>query len=199
MKINQVSADEMELTEGGTAGMMVGIVAVIAGVGVGIFLRDTSAYTIWIALGAVVVGIVLILMSSSITVNANRTTGQLKYQKKRLIGTKNASYAIADVFRVETRKQWQMQNQPQQGNQQGPPVQQPVLVAQSVIVFKNGSELALDHQKSSAQIGAGGMVLMSGQGAETAMAAQVAKFLNVPFEEIMPPNMGGGINIVGRF
>jgi hypothetical protein len=28
------------------------------------------------------------------------------------------------------------------------------------------------------------------------MAAQVAKWLDVPFEEVMPPNMGGGINII---
>jgi len=38
---------------------------------------------------------------------------------------------------------------------------------------------------------------MGGQGAETAIAAQVAKFLDVPFREIMPPNMGSGINVIG--
>lgn len=196
MKMTQISADEMELKEGGTTALVIGALFVIAGIGGGIYMRDANAYAIWIGMAAAAVGVVVMLLSSSITVNANRSTGQLKYQKKRLIGTKNATYAIADVFRIETRKQWQVQNQPPQGNQQGPPVQQPVLVAQSVIVFKNGSELALDHQKSSAQIGAGGAVLMSGQGAETAMAAQVAKFLNVPFAEIMPPNMGGGVNII---
>jgi hypothetical protein len=35
------------------------------------------------------------------------------------------------------------------------------------------------------------VTLMGGQGAETAIAAQVAQFLNVPFQEIAPPNMGG--------
>jgi hypothetical protein len=34
---------------------------------------------------------------------------------------------------------------------------------------------------------------MGGQGAEVAIAAQVAKFLSVPFQEIAPPNMGMGI------
>jgi hypothetical protein len=41
----------------------------------------------------------------------------------------------------------------------------------------------------------GGVSVMSGQGAESAIASQVAQFLNVPFEEIMPPNMGSGMNI----
>jgi hypothetical protein len=103
-------------------------------------------------------------------------------------------YPIADVFRIETRKQWQMQNTGQSGNQGGSTPQQ-VLVAQSVMVFKDGRELPLDHQKTSSSTSVGGVVLMGGQGAETAIAAQVAAFLNVPFQEIMPPNMGSGINI----
>jgi hypothetical protein len=76
-----------------------------------------------------------------------------------------------------------------------------MLVAQSVIVFKSGKELALDHQKNSSSMQIGGAVLMSGQGSETAMANRVATFLGVPFQEIMPPNMmgmggmGGGLNI----
>jgi hypothetical protein len=45
----------------------------------------------------------LILFSSSITVNANKATGQLRYQKKRLLGAQSTTYAIADVFRIETR------------------------------------------------------------------------------------------------
>jgi hypothetical protein len=76
-------------------------------------------------------------------------------------------------------------------------MQQPVLVAQSVIVFKDGREVPLDHQKTSSTTTIGSAVLMGGQGAETAIAAQVAKFLNVPFLEIMPPNMSAGINIIG--
>jgi hypothetical protein len=42
------------------------------------------------------------------------------------------------------------------------------------------------------QIGA--VNLMGGQGSETAMANRVATFLGVPFQEIMPPNMGMGMN-----
>ena len=62
-----------------------------------------------------------------------------------------------------------------------------------VIVFKDGREVALDHQKTSSSLSTGGVVLMSGQGAEVAIANRVANFLGVPFQEIAPPNMGMGV------
>ena len=74
-----------------------------------------------------------------------------------------------------------------------------VLVSQSVIVFKDGQELPLDHQKdASSGISLGPAVMMGGQGKEMAIATQVANFLGVPFQEIAPPGGGGmGINIGG--
>jgi hypothetical protein len=195
MKITIQTADELERQEGGTAGIVVGVAFVIAGVVAGYFARNAEAFVTWIALGLGVVGIIAILFSSSITVNASKSSGQIRYQKKRLVGAQNTTYAIADVFRIETRRQWQMQNTADSANQ-GVQTQEPVLVAQSVIVLKDGREVALDHQKTSSRTTVGSAVLMSGQGAESAVAAQVAKFLNVPFEEIGPANMGMGINIM---
>jgi hypothetical protein len=143
----------------------------------------------------VVIGLAVTFLSSSITVNASRASGQLLYQKKRLIGGQNSTYPIADIFRIETRKQWRIENTAPSGNQDVA-VPQPVLVWQSVIVFNDGRELPLDHQKTSSTTTVGPVVLMEGQGAELAVATQVAKFLNVPFQEIGPPNSGMGINIV---
>ena len=71
-----------------------------------------------------------------------------------------------------------------------------VLVAQSVVVFKDGREFPLDHQKTSSSTTVGGVVLMGGQGKEVAIAARVANFLSVPFQEIAPPNTSLGINIM---
>jgi hypothetical protein len=68
-------------------------------------------------------------------------------------------------------------------------------VAQLVIVFKSGSELMLDHQKTSSTTAVGSMVVTGGQAKESAIAAQVAEFLGVPFQEVMPPNMSSGVNI----
>jgi hypothetical protein len=192
MKIVSQSSDELVLTEGSASGIVVGVVFVVAGVLAGIFLRQQASFVIWIALAMVLIGIGIVLFASSITVSANRKSGRLVYEKKRLAGGKTTTYAIADIFRIETRKQWRVDNTPPQGNQ---PMPQPKLVAQSVIVFKNGSELALDHQKTSSSTSVGSMVMTGGQAAETAIASQVAQFLDVPFQEIMPPNMSSGMNI----
>src|SRR5579862_5773147 len=189
MKIINQSADELVLKEGSTSGIVVGGVLIVAGAFAGYLLRESTPYAIWIALALVVVGVAVILFSSSITVTANKTAGRLLYEKKRIVGAQNSTYAIAEIFRIETRKQWQVQNTPPNGNQPGSSM--PQLVAQSVIVFKDGRELPLDHQKTSSTTTVGPVVLMGGQGAETAIAAQVAKFLNVPFQEIAPP-MGMG-------
>jgi Tfp pilus assembly PilM family ATPase len=194
MKIISQSSDELVLKEGSTSGIIVGAVLIVAGALAGYFLRQSNPIVPWIALGLVVVGIVVILFSSSITVVANKASGQVLYQKKRLVGGNSSTYAIGEIFRIETRKQWRVENTPPSGNQ-GASMPQPVLVAQSVIVFKDGRELALDHQKTSSTTSVGSVVLMGGQGAETAIAAQVAKFLDVPFQEIAPPNMGTGLNI----
>ncbi len=190
MKITKISSDELELQEGRAQGMAIGIVLVIAGVLVGIYLH--TPFAVWIAAGLSAIGVAVILLSSSVTISASKTSRLIRYEKKRLIGTRDSTFAISDVFRIETRKQWQTNNTPA-GDQN-----QPMLVAQSVIVFKDGRELALDHQKTSSTTSVGSAVLMSGQGAETAMAAQLAKFLDVPFAEIAPPNMGIGVNIIGN-
>jgi hypothetical protein len=190
MKIISQSQDQLVLQEGSTSGVIVGAVFVLAGVLGGYFLRESSPYAVWTALAVVLLGIGVILFASSITVTANKASGQVLYQKKSLVRGQKDLYAIAEIFRIETRKQWQTQNTQPSGNQQ---TSMPQLVAQSVIVFKDGRELPLDHQKTSSTTTVGSVVLMGGQGAETAVAAQVAKFLNVPFQEIAPPNMGGVI------
>jgi len=195
MKIISQSADELVLTEGGAQGIAVGAAFVIAGVLGGYFLHRSSPLAIWIALAVVAVGLGAIAFSSSITVAANKTSGQISYQKKRLIGGRNSTYAIADILRIETRKQWRVDNTPSSGNRQAS-LPQPVLVARSVIVFKDGRELPLDHQKTSSSMSVGSAVLMGGQGAEVAIANRVASFLSVPFQEIAPPNMSSGINIM---
>jgi hypothetical protein len=200
MKIVSQSADEMVLHEGSWQGLVVGAACVIAGALGAYFLHSTKPMALWIGLAVVALGVGVICFASSITVGATKSRDQLVYEKKRMVGAKTDTYKISDVLRIETRKQWRIQGAggPPNRDTANPP--QPVLVAQSVIVFKSGKELPLDHQKNSSSMQMGSAVLMSGQGAETAMANRVATFLGVPFQEIMPPNMmgmgmSGGLNI----
>ena len=198
MKIVSQSADELVLSEGRGQGMTVGVALAAGGVAIGFAIRHSTPYAPWIGLGLVAIGVAIVCLASAITMDANKANGQILYQKKRLIGTKSTSYAIADVLRIETRKQWHYENTPPGANREAGPPREPVLVAQSVIVFKSGQELALDHQKTSSTTQIGPAVLMSGQGKESAMANRVAEFLGVPFQEIAPPAMGmgmGGVNI----
>src|ERR1700690_42318 len=109
MKITSQSAEELVLTEGGTTGIIVGAVFVIGGPIAWYLFHASNPVVIWVALGMAIIGLAIILMSSSITVKANKTSGQLFYEKKRLTGAQNSTYAIADIFRIETRKQWKVQ------------------------------------------------------------------------------------------
>lgn len=195
MKITAQSSDELILNEGNASGVILGIVFVIVGAGVGYYFRASNPVAMWIGVGFFVVGLFVMFSSSSITVDANKTSGQITYQTKRLIGGSSKTFTIADVLRIETRKQWRMENAAVSGNRAVSTPRQ-VLVSQSVIVFKDGQELPLDHQKQSSSMSVG-PVMMTGQGKEVAIATQVANFLGVPFQEIAPPNTGTGINIGG--
>ena len=198
MKIINQTTDELVLKEGNTSSIVFGVFFVLIGIGLGFYSRFTVSNTLWVALTIFVIGLITVFVSSSISVDINKTSGQMTYQTKRLIGGKTATFATADVLRVETRKSWRMEQGTRTGNTISTPRQ--VLVFQSVMVFKDGQELPLDHQKNSGGgMSVGGAVMMGGSGKEVAIANQVAIFLGVPFQEIAPPTggMGTGINIGG--
>jgi hypothetical protein len=195
MKIINQTSDELMLKEGNIQNIVIGVILVLVGLGVGWYVHFAVSNPLWLAIGLLVVGLAVIFMSSSITVDINKTNGQIIYQTKRLIGGKTAMYSLGDVLRIETRKSWQMENNNSGGRGSSMPRQ--VLVSQSVVVFKNGQELPLDHQKSSSGMTIGSAVMMAGSGKEVAVASQVAAFLGVPFQEIAPPNGQIGINIGG--
>jgi hypothetical protein len=92
---------------------------------VGALLLRATPFAIWIGLALAVAGVVAILFSSSITLTASKRTGQLHYLKKRIVAPQLASYVITNVFRIETRKQWRLQDVPGSNNQNGPARQQP--------------------------------------------------------------------------
>jgi hypothetical protein len=196
MKIINQTGDEMVLKDGGVGRLIFGIIAILASLGAGGYAYFTYGWSneIWIAVVVLVIGLFMVFGTATILVDINKPNNQIGYQKKRLIGGSQAVYAIGDVLRIETRKQWKTETTGTNNNRQT----RQVLVSQSVIVFKDGTELPLDSGSGGASVGVGG-VMMSGSGKEVAIATQVAGFMGVPFQEIAPPNMGmgGGINIGG--
>ncbi len=181
MKIINQTTDEMALKDGSFSSLIIGAVLIVIGGYISYSTYASSGFSnnaIWIAVVIFAAGIVTILLSSSITIDINKSGGQIAYQKKRLIGSQSSAYNVADVLRVETRKAWKTVSSSKGGSSQ-------VLVSQSVIVLKDGQEVPLDHQKQSSGFSG---ILMSGQSKESAVANQVATFLGVPFQEIAPPS-----------
>ena len=134
----------------------------------------------------------MILLGSTITVDILKSQNKILYGKKSLIRNSLTNYDLSNVLRVETRKAWQTRSN---GNRGG---YQQILVSQSVIVFKDGSEIPIDNQNSGSSLTFGAGIIGSGQARETIIANQVAQFIGMPFQEIDPPNQNigmGGMNM----
>jgi hypothetical protein len=188
MKIVNQNQESITLSDGNMTGIIVGIVFFLASIGI-----DYSFYSdhthpgfsnmMWIGVGIFVFGIIAILTSTSIIVEINKSSNQIVYKTKRMIGSRQKNYNISDVLRVETRRTYNMVANGRQGLDQ-------VLLIQSVILFKNGEEIPLDSSNSAggANFTMGPSVLMAGSGKEMVIANQVATFMGVPFQEINPPS-----------
>jgi len=194
MKITAQTADRMALKDKSILAYLTGLpfLAVAVYFGYTTYVASGITNALWIFVILFISGLAAIFLNTSIFVDLNKASGQILYQQRRLIGSTFATYATADVLRIETRKEWQAEN----SSRNGISFPHQTLVAQSIIVFKNGQELPLDTQKgSSSRFSIGPAVLMGGGGKESALANQVAQFLGVPFQEVAPPGSGMGVNI----
>jgi hypothetical protein len=199
MKIINQTENELVLKDGSASNIVFGIVFLLIGLAIGYSGYNSGSKAVWVGVALFVIGLLIALLSSTIGIDFNKASGQFTYRKKNLIGGKTTTYNFTDVFRVETRKQWQTENTSRGAGNTRISMPREVLVSQSVIVFKDGRELPVDHQKKNSQ-GMSGIigsasVLMGGQSKEISIANQVATFLGVPFQEVAPPPGGIGINI----
>ncbi len=170
------------MKDGNASSLVIGVILLLVGLYLSYHYYATSGFSniIWVPVVVFVFGLVLILVSGSITVQINRS--QISFAKKSILAGKSAAYATQDAVRVELRKEYHMQ-QSTPAEKGAMSVPQEVLTSQSVIVFKDGTEVPLENAKSSGQSVAG--VLMSGQGKELSIANQVATFLGIPLQEIL--------------
>lgn len=181
MKIISQTPDELVLKESRAKEITLGVLLLLFLLAIEIFENanyGSPSYGTGILLPLLTfaAGVLVFLFSSFIRVDLNKTTEQITYQKKRLIGTKRQQFAILDVVRIETRRRQVYRNRSQK------------LMTQSVLIFKDGTELPLDHEiGSSLELRSSSGVLMGAPGTETTTASTVASFLGVPFQEIAPP------------
>jgi hypothetical protein len=187
MKIIGQTPDQISLKDGNATSLIVGGVLII--VGAYIFFQANPGLGISnglvVGAGIFVFGVVMILLASTITVVIDKTQNTIAFLKKRLIGGKSQNYNVQDVMRIELRSLVQtVQGTRNQNGTMSMPHQ--VLKRQSVFVFKDGSELPLEHVKTVGGTNIGSSMLLTGTGKELSVAKQVADFLNVPLQEIGP-------------
>lgn len=203
MEIITQTDTKLILKDGNSSGVIMGIIVFIFGVFLGyVFLNSfVSKIVIVVALFLLIIGLLLILFSSAIIIDFDKINNQFNYIKKSLIKTKINIYNFADVASIETRKQWQTETTSYgEGNSSriNRITSKKVLLSQSIIILKDGTELPISHKKDSSN-GSGllnsSSVLMGGVSKEIVIANQVATFLNVPFREVTPPNEEGVINL----
>jgi hypothetical protein len=200
MKIASQTSDEMILKDSGVWRLFFGVGLMILGIAFGyfMFLSGTNNGVPYIVPAVpFIFGLLWTLFFPSIMVDINKSTGQIIYTRKRTIGNKVSNYMVADVARVETRKNWSTTTvQSQRTQSSGFSIGSPgasrrefELTSQSVLVFKDGKELPLDNASG------GTPSLSTSQSSdamterESGIAKKVADFLGVPFQEIEPPQM----------
>ena len=163
----------MELKDGSVAGgILLGLIFVaVGGYGTYYFLSAAgqNRNAIWLPLIAIAVGIIFLFGKSSISVVIDKSQEEIAFVRKCLAGSRVNSHNIADALRVELRRgsHYAPSDRPgfsvSGGNH--------VLQSQTVIVFKDGTEMPLENQKSRSSggnlIGAG--VMMAGEEKELAV------------------------------
>jgi ABC-type multidrug transport system permease subunit len=193
MKIISQTESEMTLKDSNYWGVFIAIITILFG----FFFTFESIVTspigpiiggviCWII--ALAVAFIAIFLCPSLTFVINKSDGIIFFHMKRIILSKTATYQIGDVSRIELRKAYRNTSK---GTQ---------VITQSVIIFKDGTEVPLEGKKAEAALGAFGFV-MGGDSAkqkkELSISEQVATFINVPFQEISPDNNSSGIELPG--
>jgi hypothetical protein len=181
MNVTRLSEDELELRDRSP------ILVIIVGAGffvAGLFFEalvylagsaqqggDAVLFRIffWLGLTAILIGILLLLYDRTLILNANRSSGRLRCQWVRVFGSRSKTYLFADVGRIEKRKIY--------SNDPDPDTMSDAWCFIYVIVFRHGKDLWL-----------GGTIQPSRFSQETATAVQLAEFLNVPFLNLAGKN-----------
>jgi hypothetical protein len=197
MKITSQSSDQMALQDGNIASGVFGGIVLVGISGYWAYYLFTapgqSINIAWIPGIIAIVGLIMIVMVSSIAVVIDKSQGQVVFSRKRMLGISKQVQNISDVVRVELRRGSYRQGAPsRQGFSMNGGRQ--VLQSQTVVLFKDGTEMPLENKKDRSGRGSiiGAGVMMAGEGKELSISQQVATFLDVPFEEM---GNGGGITV----
>lgn len=133
------------------------------------------------------VGLLLLLTSNITTITLDKSANKIDFNKKGILGARNKNYPLNQIIKVDMREQIVISRST--NSNQGFNPGTPQLQFQTVLVFKDGTEIPLDHLKSPSTSNIGGVTIMGGVGTEQVIGQKIATFLGVPFQKISP--MGG--------
>ena len=189
MKIISQTPDQMIIADPSASGWIYGAVIMILGLIVGYFaLSQKQEVTTIVTIGFLIVGFVVIMLNKSRTTTINKTSGQIILQKKSIIGSTSFNYAIADVAQVEIRERVSFRNPSPRSS--GMALPRPNIVHQTILVFKDGTSVALEHAHSGPRVGIDimGIPVSTELGRDnvTSIAEVIAMFIGVPFQNSGP-------------
>jgi hypothetical protein len=193
MKIINQTSDQMVLKDSNYWGAFVAVVVILFGLFFSFsgFATNPSSPIItgvilWII--ALAVAFIAIFLSPSYMFSINKSNGTILFHLKRIILSKTQTYQISDIARIELRKAYKNTSK---GTQ---------VITQSVIIFKDNTEIPLEGKKAESALGAFGVVVggnSAKQKKELSISEQVATFIGVPFQELSPDNNSSGIGLPG--
>jgi hypothetical protein len=191
MKIASQTADQIVLKDSNYKGIVIACGFILVGIILSFGIAANPQ--IWNIIGTwaviLLIAFYTIFTSPSFLIVIDKSSGAISYHMKRIILSKNDTYQIINIVRIEWRKMFRRSGK---GTQ---------IVTQSVIVFKDGSEMPLEGKK--AENGFGFSVILGGNSSadnkDISLSKQIADFIGVPLQEVEPTPSGielpGGIQI----
>jgi len=176
MEITELTAEQLHLQEGGLAGILIGAALFIGAV---IWAVEVDlATTRTVAAVLAIVGVLLVFFGSWVKISANKVSGQLFRQVKRLSGKTELRRAITDVSHLEVRWKWATQTDREAAES----TTGPGLITEVAMVLKDGEGWLLAYKKTSDESEISAFV--GGKGEQYQFAGQISQFLGVAVREV---------------
>lgn len=107
------------------------------------------------------IGMKFLLWASWATLDIQKSTSQVSLSRRTALKQNKQLFSIADLASIELTKLWQRQRS------------RSVLLRQIVLVFADGTKLSFGHESDASNL--------------DNIAHSLAKFLEIPYQEVKPP------------
>lgn len=197
MKIVQESAVSMVIKDYNYNSLVIGIVFIVLG-SFSFFktepLRNLFDFKVILTGIFPIVGLYIVLITKFTTIVLDKAQNKITFTRKSILGTKHDEVSLAPVVKVELKQEYKMETVEMNANTRGFSTRSeiPRLYYQLALVSNNGQEVQLESPKRSSGVGS---ILLGGRTKAREVGQKIATFLNVPFQEISPPDSNAPISL----